>query len=679
MAISIYFDGKLIKQLGAYVKTDLSAITQINGVGTGIIGVLGMSETGPDDKVVSINSHAEAIAIYRSGPLVDHIKAMFLGGAGEILALRIGNPTASELVIGDTEGIQVGALDAGNSNTVEEINFRVSSLEKSASSNNLFVSVAVDDRLTEFDDVDDEVILTLYKKNPDCSVEKEEYRFPKVFSRDMVLVKRNGRLFFVQEYQIDNAYQIKSEELNTAIEALTSSQKQDALKTYLQDSLFGSDNVQFFEAGEGIPWGLVLYEVNKGFLFSYLPSRLVRVGTEATPEDILEDPNLFNAEVYQDPTREQEFFSTSLGTYQFVDITKPLTAFTLDNIVAASVFNANLFNNLYALTGGTNGDDGTGYYTNEPQGQFSTDDRATWINGLQMFEEEEVNFIQPAYRFHKSSLLDTRELKFQQISSLVLGHTTLMSQVHMRKRRISLFGYPSPNKAGLVTQEDYLKGSGFTKGAVKTLNGMFGASDRAQAWVSPFQSVVFSDQGDVETLGGEFIASYMAGRHANVEPQISITFTPAAGFGADYLYNWKYVEKDLLISNRVAFIEKIKNAFGAIVYRIHHNPVSWLGPVTLGYQEFILRRIDDFVATYLYKNVEAQFIGRPSFGTKTASQISNFVSTLLDQLLNRQIVAYRNINVTFNSDRTVYEVEFEFQPVTEIKFIPITMKVNFFQ
>lgn len=679
MAISIYFDGKLIKQLGAYVKTDLSAITQINGVGTGIVGVLGMSDSGPDDQVVSINSHAEAIAIYKSGPLVDHIKAMFLGGAGEILALRIGNPTSSELKIGNTEGKQIGALDAGLSNTVEEINFRVSSIEKSASANNIFVSVAVDDRLTDFDDTDDDVVLTFYKKNPDCSVEKEEYRFPKVFSRDMVLVKRNGRLFFVQEYQIDNAFQLKAEELNTSIVNLTRAQKEAALLTYLQDSLFGSDNVQFFEAGEGIPWGLSLYEVNKGYLFGYLPSRLVRVGTEATPEDILEDPNLFNAEVYEDPTRENEFFSTSTGSYQFVSITKELTPFTLENIVSASVFNADLFNNIYALTGGTNGDDGTGYYTNEPQGQFSADDRATWILGLQKFEEEEVNFVQPAYRFHKSSLLDTRELKFQQIASLVLGHTTLMSQVHMRKRRVSLFGYPSPNKTGLVTQEDYLKGAGFTKGAIKTLNGMFGASDRAQAWVAPFQSVIFSDQGDVETLGGEFIASYMAGRHSNVEPQISITFTPVAGIGAEFIYNWKYVEKDTLISNRLAFIEKVKNAFGATVQRIHHNPVSWLGPVTLGYQEFILRRIDDFVATYLYKNVEAQFIGRPSYGARTAGDISNYVSSLLQSLVNRQIVAYRNINVTFNSDRTVYEVEFEFQPITEIKFIPITMKVNFFQ
>lgn len=678
MAISIYFDGKLIKQLGAYVKTDLTAITQINGVGTGIVGVLGMSETGPDDKVVSIMSHAEAIAIYKSGPLVDHIKAMFLGGAGEILALRIGNPTASSLMIGNTEGIQVGALDAGNSNVVEEINFRVSSIEKSASSNNIFASVAVDDRLSELDDTDDEVVLNFYKKNPDCSVEKEEYRFPKAFSRDMVLVKRNGRLFFVQEYQIDNAFQIKAEELNTSVQNLTRAQKESALKSYLQDSLFGSDNVQFFEAGEGIPWGLALYEVNKGYLFSYLPSRLVRVGTPATPEDILEDPDLFNAAVFEDPSREEEFFSTSLGEYQFVDITKP-SAFTLENIVSASVFNANLFNNIYALTGGTNGDDGTGYYTNEPNGQFSTDDRATWILGLQKFEEEEVNFVQPAYRFHKSSLLDTRELKFQQIASLVLGHTTLMSQVHMRKRRVSVFGYPSPNKPGLINQEDYLKGVGFTKGAIKTLNGMFGASDRAQAWVAPFQSVIFSDQGDVETLGGEFMASYIVGRHSNVEPQISITFTPAAGIGAEYLYHWKYVEKDLLISNRLAFIEKVKNAFGATVQRIHHNPVSWLGPVTLGYQEFILRRIDDFVATYLYKNVEAQFIGRPSYGAKTATEISNYMATLLGQLVNRQIVAYRNIKVTYNSDRTVYEVEFEFQPITEIKFIPITMKVNFFQ
>lgn len=91
----------------------------------------------------------------------------------------------------------------------------------------------------------------------------------------------------------------------------------------------------------------------------------------------------------------------------------------------------------------------------------------------------------------------------------------------------------------------------------------------------------------------------------------------------------------------------------------------------------VVRRIDDFVSMFVYKNLEEQFIGRQSRGRQTAVEIKNYTELLLNRLLGKQIVAYKDVKVEPNEDRTVYFVEFFYQPVTEIKFILVTMKMSF--
>lgn len=646
MAIQVYFDGALIRQLGAYIKTDLSAIRQINGVATGVIGALGLAEGGEENVPYSVRSHAEAVAIFKDGPLVNHIKTMFLGGAGEVIAVRIGNPQASSLSV---------ELDDGDSGT---FTLDFSSIEKSSRANNVLIQLDVDDQGNVGDDTDDTLVLTVMQKNADCTVTKEIYEFPRVFSTETVLYRRGDVLYFVQDWIVQQA-------VSTLSNSATQQQKEEALTAALQDLLLPDDQVQFFDAGDSVPMGLMLYEVNMGNLFGYERSRIVELTLNSSPfSNPLEITDAFN-------TTPSSFFDNNTNSYAFTEIaldtyTNPLL---IDN-------NAAIISDFYALTGGSNGDDGTDYYgTGLVTTIASSDEMMSWVSGLQVLENEEVNFIQPCYQFQSSTVMGPdaetegdREALFNAVMGYILSHVKVQSSVSQRSRRTSIIGFPAPHNAS------YEKTSYLNK-AIANLTALTFDTDRVQDWIAPFQSSVVT--GTRELLGGEVFASYIAGQHANREPQVSLTFNSVGSIGAEFLYDWTYNEKDRLISQRKAFAEKVKNSVGATVYRIHHNPTSWLGAVTTGYQEFILRRIDDYVSTLLFKNVEETFIGGPSFGERTSGQIRRYVQSLLNSITNQQIVSWKDVAVTANEDNTVYNVEFFVQPITEIKFILMTMKVSF--
>ena len=639
MAIQVYFDKKLIKQLGAYVRTDLTAVRQINGVASGITAILGLAEGGPDGEPVRILSHAEAVSVFKGGPLVDHIKSAFLGGAGEIIAVRIGNPDASALSL---------TLSDGTNNWTWDF----SSLEKSAHANNIFVRMSVDDNDTTATDSDDKLILEVFQRNADLSTTKEVYVFPKKFQKTTVLVRRGNKLFFYRQSVIDNIVAgLPPGATNADIEA--------AISAALSSELMNDDNVQIFHVDAEVPMGLVFYELLIGELFSTDNSRLVSATANAVAVDhILRHPDLFN----QSPL---PWYDGTTNSYQYTDVA--LTTLTVANLIDN---NATVLGNVYALSGGTNGDDGTDYYGSGTITTAPTSAQIqSWISGLQALENEEVNFVVPGYKFCSQTIMDDRETFFTVISGLVYAHVMTMSQVHMRHRRIMIVGFPAPHT------DTYQKSQYLSKAIAATVS-LFANSDRVQYWVHPFFSEMFA--GTSELLGGEFTASYIAGKHANLFPYESITFTPFSGLGATPLYDWSYQEKDDFISNRIAFVEKIKNIFGATEYRIHHNPTTWFGPVTQGYQEFVLRRTDDYISTFLYKNLERQFIGRVSYGQRTADSIKTYTESLLSGLQNDGFVAaYRNVQVTWNEDNTVYYVEFEVQLPTEIKFILITLDVTF--
>ncbi len=651
MAISVYFDGRLIKQLGTYVKTDLSAVRQINGTATGVVALLGLAEGGIPNKAYRVLSYAEAAAVFKGGPLLDHIKAAFLGGAGEIVAVRAGNPTTAQ--------VNIPVSPDNTSSPPVTVNWTFTSYEASSRSNSIYVSFENTGESTSTNTSDDYLLLSIFQKHPDCSVTKETYVFPRKFTDVQVLVKRGDTLFFVDRTLINAAK--------------ASTNFQTTLINLLKTNLNQTDIVQIFDASPtspiDVPLGLVLYEILYGGLFGFTRSRLVTTSFGSVT-DLFSNTDLF---VAAPPT----FYNgTTYLTYAALSASNIFAKdnFSVDDILDTSVNPNILPSYVFSLSGGSNGDDGTGFY-----GAAISNYTPIWNNALSALEEEEVNFVVPAYRFLDTVGYSARLNIFKTISASILAHINLMSQVNIRKRRVGILGFPAPDKntASALTSNDYLRGGTSNASILNTSASLFGGTDRIQVIVSPFYSTVFNDAGKEELLGGEFLASFVSGMHANREPQNSVTFLPIAGLGLKLLYDWKYSEKDDLISNRIFFVEKVKNSFGAIQYRIHHNPTTFTGPVTVGFQELVLRRIDDFLTAFIYKNLEQQFVGRPSKGQITANEIKAFTETLLSRVKDKQIVNFKDVTVTSNEDKTVYYVEFFYQPITEIKFILVTMKVSF--
>jgi hypothetical protein len=276
----------------------------------------------------------------------------------------------------------------------------------------------------------------------------------------------------------------------------------------------------------------------------------------------------------------------------------------------------------------------------------------------------------PAYRFQRDTSFAERVELMAAISGVLRAHVDTMSNLVQRQRRVLILGFPAARPNERVDQDK------FVATLTRVAPGLLGDTDRVQLYVDPFTTAVID--GQRTAYGAEMVAPYMAGRHANLQPWRSVTFSPVGSmFEEGTRYDWTYVNKDRLIGLRVAFLERFQTSGGAKGLRVHHNPTTYQGPANRGYQEFVLRRIDDHVSMFVLRNLEQTFVGTESRGRATEKEMKRFTERLLGRLTGGPIVAYRDVVVTANEDLTVYSVTFKVQPVTEVKFIPITMAVTF--
>jgi hypothetical protein len=174
------------------------------------------------------------------------------------------------------------------------------------------------------------------------------------------------------------------------------------------------------------------------------------------------------------------------------------------------------------------------------------------------------------------------------------------------------------------------------------------------------------------------LASFAVGAHASRQVATSLTFAQLAGIFTDGLeFAFNSAQKDELYTRSLAFVMKRRNSVGAIEFVAAHNYTSFTGASSRGLQLFITRRIVDYMNSFVYKNLEENFIGRKSRGAETAAAISEFVTALLNRLVREDVlVTYANVRAyADDNDKTIYYVEYDFQPITEIDFIPVTNKL----
>lgn len=628
MARQINHGGHLLKIFGAYIKTDLSALVEINGVASGIIGVIGLAERGPVNEPVTIDSYTQLVETFGDGPLVRHGLAMYVGGASRLICVRTGEPTGAKLTT-ITLGGETEALD-----------YTWEAVALGSDGNNL--SLAVDEGDTTF---------TIRIKYLDAygNDSRETFVVPR-FIPNPVYVGADGN--DAHRYYAGNEtdyFVLRDRETGVIREIprtwdFGNATVDDFLDKVAEMRSSTEDLLGPFPYGDGEnPYPLVLIGsiINYGGM-GQAPSEFVRL------KDI--DPgieDLLAPGFEYDPDE-----ADTLVPHPFVQ-----------------------------LAGGTNGDDGTNYYGTIVNDEidynmtYELNDSAVmrnWVKSLEVMEDEEVNFIQPAYLFNYKADSDTNEWSkrfgfYKALMPLFLAHVSTMSNIPNRRYRTMVTGLPYYLKGSTAnkTAADYLNATQEISGLINT--------DRVQLWSGGFKSRAFSAR--LEEYGADMLASFVVGAHASREPSVSLTFSQLSGIFTDGMeFTWNQAQKEELYTRGWGFAMKRRTSAGAVEFVAAHNYTSFTGSPSRGMQLFITRRIVDYVNTFIYKNLEENFIGAKSRGAETAGRMAEFVTALLNRMVREDvIVAFSDVQATARGDdKTVYDISFKMQPVSEVNFVAVT-------
>lgn len=647
MARQINFGGHLIKQFGAYIRTDLSGLTDINGTGSGVIGMIGLASKGPVNVPVEVNSYTQLVETFGDGPLVRHALAAYVGGANQIVAMRIGNPTAASL---DVITINPSTNTAGESDI-----YSWESVERGELGNNVFISVR--DRANA-DDVDpgDTFTITVRYSDSQGNDIREVFVVPRTIPDPRDYYGPGvGRYY---SSNVENYYILRDRYTGYIREVPDTWGVGNVDEEAFLDKVAGMKSTdedlvgpfEFDSGGENIfPLALIGSTINYGG-FGYAPSQFVRLAGVDPSISELVDPNF----VY-DPNNADTFIA-----HPFLSLAK-----------------------------GYNGDDGTNFFGTEDPITGTTDWDATynvgnstiiqdtWGYALGVMEGEDVNFIQPAYLFNYKTGSNTNQWSvrygfFSSLMPLFLAHVTTMSNIPTRNYRTMIAGTPYYRRGTTVndTEADFLT-------AIQELSGLFN-NDRVQCWVGGFKSRAFSPA--LEEYGGDMLASFVVGAQAGMDVSSSLTFNRISGVITDGLeFRWNSAQKDELYSRGLAFAMKRRNATGAVEFIAAHNYTTFTGAPSQGLELMTTRRIIDYASSFVYRNVEENFIGAKSYGGETAGRINNYVQALLRSLVADDIIVdFANVQVSAEeNDKTVYNVTYDIQPITEIRFVKITQKVTY--
>lgn len=97
---------------GAYTKTDASGLITTSLAPGGIVGIIGTGYGGEPNKVYHFTSSVLAEETFKSGKLLDAMKAAWLNGANDIYAVRIGQATKSVITLVNESSADVITLES---------------------------------------------------------------------------------------------------------------------------------------------------------------------------------------------------------------------------------------------------------------------------------------------------------------------------------------------------------------------------------------------------------------------------------------------------------------------------------------------------------------------------------------------------------------------------------------
>lgn len=685
MAKQVNFNGYLLRQFGAYIRTDLSALVQINGVASGIIGITGLAEKGPTNTATTITSYTQLVNTFGDGPLVRHGLSAYVGGANTLVAVRLDDTNtsnaaeaASLTVIDSTDAYTFTAKEKGTYGDSLSIRVRTPVFHSASP------ITASDASLYSSDYAVDGIIIPQVLAS-DITADTGEYAVVQNWdSDDASGVSATDYTIFQWNGSIWSPVAVSSV-VSTITTRLGSVEESVQVPYYVNET----DWVKNLAHNTASDYYRVLKNVNTNQIRE-IPNNWFAAETAATLTEDRFD------EIINDLKGDDEIvigendadFSLTLGQPTEFPFTLaesivnyggfgqgPSSFVTLAETgnETTTVFVAQGFTN---LLGGSNSEDGTNWIStlDTDSGNFTSSPGApttAWEKALAVFENEEVNFIQPAYFFADASSFTAKYSFFKSLAAKIVTHVNLMSNTPNRKFRTSILGIPSgKDGATNLTSADFLNR---TQDVTGTIN-----SDRVQLWAGGFYSTALEPVTTPKLYGAEWLASFAVGAHAAREVSVSLTFAPISGIFTDGLeYPWTTSQKDDLYGRSLAFALKRRTSTGATEFVSAHNYTSFTGAPSKGIQLFITRRITDYMNTFVYKNLEENFIGRKSRGATTADEIADFVNALLNRLIAEDhLVTFANLTVEADAtDKTLYYIEYDFQPVTEIDFLLTTNKL----
>lgn len=686
MAKQVSFNGFLLRQFGAYIRTDLSALVQVSGVASGIIGIMGLAEKGPLNKAVTVSSYTELVNVFGDGPLVRHGLAAYVGGASTLVAVRLNDETSLD----DEDKAASAFLTVKN--IIEDDIYTFSALESGTYGNGISVKVSTP--------VFDSTLIASSDTASSVALEYSAFEIPEAVAQATTLSA--GTYKVVEQWSSENGYDPFDYTIFVWGGTRWSIADVGSLKSVITTrvgSIEESVEVPYF-INDKTPWVRALYDTDTEPYYVLLNTdtqqvrEVPRTWLSAEAEDGILDFETFERIVNDLKGEDEVLFS---GTVPFVlrpdgptffpfQLVRHIVNFggfgsgpsSIVTISEADIVNPQLIPQGFTpLEFGLNGKDGTGWVSMAEAGagaftQSPGTPSPAWDQALAVLENEEVNFVQPAYLFGDEATFTAKYSFFRSLASKILTHVNLMSNTPNRKFRTSILGLPSgqDGASGKLSSAEFLAR---TEGISGTLN-----SDRIQLWGGGFFSTALEPIRTPKLYGGEWLASFVSGAHAAREVAVSLTFAQLSGIFTDGLeYAWTSSQKDELYGRSLAFVLKRRTSAGATEFVAAHNYTSFTGAASRGLQLFITRRIVDFMNSFIYKNLEESFIGRQSRGAETASLMQSFVEGLLRRLINQNvIVTFADVNVAADpADKTLYYVEFAVQPITEINFILTTNRL----
>lgn len=693
MAKQVSFNGYLLRQFGAYIRTDLSALVQVNGVASGIIGIMGLAEKGPVNTATTITSYTQLVNTFGDGPLVRHGLSAYIGGANTLVAVRLDDTDAPDAATGSSFTVTVNSTDS----------YTFTSRELGTYGDNIAVRVSAPSIYGTFVGSDNTL------RSTDAFYETSGIFIPSDIAFDDTAT--DGAYYVVQNWDSSTGhdtgdyeiFQWNGERWNVAdVSAIKSvitvrigaSEESIEVPYYINESGW----VRALASTTPTDYYYVLRNTITNQIREIPETWLAGEGASLDQDDFERIVNELKAdeeEIFNGSTGKETYFQVSGNTptefpFELVEHivnyggfgSGPSSLILLSEVQDEANLNPNptlVSQGFTNLIGGFNSVDGTGwtstlagpdgdpsYVTTSPGAPSSA-----WEKALAVLENEEVNFVQPAYIFAQNATFTSKYNFFKSLAAKIVAHVNLMSNTPNRKFRSSVLGLPSGrNGSTSLTAAEFLT-------QTQTISGTIN-SDRIQLWAGGFRSTALETVSTERLYGAEWLASFAAGAHAAREVSVSLTFAQMAGiFTGGLEYPWTTSQKDDLYGRSLAFVLKRRTSTGATEYVAAHNYTSFTGAPSRGIQLFITRRIVDYMNTFIYKNLEENFIGRKSRGAETAARIRAFVESLLRRLISEDtLVAYEGLVVTADpDDKTVYNVEFSFQPVTEIDFILTTNKL----